>query len=28
VTHDDSIAGRCKRVVRLKDGLVEFDRRN
>ncbi|MFZ4573827.1 MAG: ABC transporter ATP-binding protein [Phycisphaerales bacterium] len=28
VTHDDSIAGRCKRVVRLKDGVVEFDRRN
>jgi putative ABC transport system ATP-binding protein len=28
VTHDDSIAGRCKRVVRLKDGVIEFDRRN
>jgi putative ABC transport system ATP-binding protein len=28
VTHDDSVAKRCKRVVRLKDGVVEFDRRN
>ncbi len=26
VTHDDSIAKRCRRVVRLKDGLVEYDR--
>lgn len=26
VTHDDSIAKRCERVVRLKDGLVETDR--
>lgn len=26
VTHDDSIAKRCERVVRLKDGLIEFDR--
>lgn len=26
VTHDDSIAKRCERVVRLKDGLVEYDR--
>ena len=26
VTHDDSIAERCRRVVRLKDGVVEFDR--
>ncbi|MFN9993898.1 MAG: ABC transporter ATP-binding protein [Phycisphaerales bacterium] len=28
VTHDDSIAGRCRRVIRLKDGVIEFDRRN
>ncbi len=27
VTHDDAIARRCRRVVRLKDGQVEFDRR-
>jgi len=26
VTHDDSVALRCKRVVRLADGLLEFDR--
>lgn len=26
VTHDDSIAERCQRVMRLKDGEVEFDR--
>ncbi len=26
VTHDDRIAQRCERVVRLKDGLVEYDR--
>ncbi len=26
VTHDDRIANRCERIVRLKDGLVEFDR--
>ena len=26
VTHDDATAARCHRVVRLKDGLVEFDR--
>ena len=26
VTHDDSIAKRCERVVRLKDGLIEYDR--
>lgn len=28
VTHDDSIAGRCRRVIRLKDGVIELDRRN
>ncbi len=27
VTHDDSIADRCRRVIRLKDGVVEYDRR-
>ena len=26
VTHDDSVAARCQRVIRLKDGVVEFDR--
>jgi putative ABC transport system ATP-binding protein len=26
VTHDDSVAFRCKRVVRLADGLLEYDR--
>jgi putative ABC transport system ATP-binding protein len=26
VTHDDRIAGRCERIVRLRDGLIEFDR--
>ena len=26
VTHDDRIAQRCERVVRLKDGVVEYDR--
>ena len=26
VTHDDNVARRCERVVRLRDGLVEFDR--
>ncbi|MEO0512875.1 MAG: ABC transporter ATP-binding protein [Planctomycetota bacterium] len=28
VTHDDSISDRCERVVRLRDGLIETDRRN
>ena len=27
VTHDDAISRRCRRIVRLKDGVVEFDRR-
>ena len=26
VTHDESVADRCKRVVRLKDGVVDTDR--
>jgi putative ABC transport system ATP-binding protein len=26
VTHDDSVSRRCKRVVRMKDGVQEFDR--
>jgi putative ABC transport system ATP-binding protein len=26
VTHDDNVAARCQRVIRLKDGVVEFDR--
>ena len=26
VTHDDSVAHRCKRIVRLKDGNLETDR--
>ena len=26
VTHDDRIAERCERVVRLKDGAMEIDR--
>jgi len=26
VTHDDSVADRCQRVIRLRDGLVESDR--
>src|SRR5262249_7695688 len=25
VTHDDRISNRCQRVVRLKDGLIEYD---
>jgi len=28
VTHDDSIADRCQRVVRLRDGLIESDHIN
>ncbi len=27
VTHDDNIAERCHRIIRLKDGLLESDRR-
>ncbi len=26
VTHDNTVAARCERVVRLKDGVIEFDR--
>jgi ABC-type lipoprotein export system ATPase subunit len=26
VTHDPVVAERCLRVVRLKDGLIEYDR--
>jgi putative ABC transport system ATP-binding protein len=25
VTHDDAVARRCQRVVRLRDGLIESD---
>lgn len=28
VTHDDSVASRCQRVVRLRDGLIESDTLN
>jgi putative ABC transport system ATP-binding protein len=28
VTHDNAVAARCQRVVRLKDGLIESDIRN
>ena len=28
VTHDNAVAARCERVVRLKDGLIESDIRN
>jgi putative ABC transport system ATP-binding protein len=27
VTHDPGVAARCRRVVRLKDGVLEYDRR-
>jgi putative ABC transport system ATP-binding protein len=27
VTHDDSVADRCQRVVRLRDGAIETDTR-
>jgi predicted ABC-type transport system involved in lysophospholipase L1 biosynthesis ATPase subunit len=27
VTHDDAVSRRCQRIVRLKDGVLEFDRR-
>jgi putative ABC transport system ATP-binding protein len=26
VTHDDAVADRCERIIRLRDGVVEFDR--
>jgi putative ABC transport system ATP-binding protein len=26
VTHDDSVADRCERIFRLRDGVVESDR--
>ena len=28
VTHDDGIAGRAKRIIQLRDGLIESDTRN
>ncbi len=28
VTHDENVSARCERVIRLRDGVVEFDRRN
>ena len=28
VTHEDEVSSRCKRVVRLRDGLVQSDERN
>ncbi len=27
VTHDDGLAGRCSRIIQIKDGRVEFDTR-
>ncbi len=28
VTHEEHVARRCRRTIKLRDGLVEFDRRN
>ncbi|PKL33984.1 MAG: macrolide ABC transporter ATP-binding protein, partial [Planctomycetes bacterium HGW-Planctomycetes-2] len=28
VTHDDSIAERCQRIIRVRDGRVEHDETN